>query len=96
VTDLEGRGYELVKHNLSNDRPSRELLGRLIDEQGLEAVLSSRSPAYKARNLGARKLSKSEAIDLMLEDPNLMRRPLVLGKSRAVFGYDPKGYDKLR
>ena len=95
MTDLEGRGFELTKHNLANDRPSRELLGRLIDEQGLDAVLSSRSPAYKARNLGARKLSKSEAIDLMLEDPNLMRRPLVLSKGKAVFGYDAKEYEKL-
>jgi regulatory protein spx len=85
-----------VKHNLASARPSRELLSRLIDEQGLENVLSTRSPAYKARNLGARKLSKAEAIDLMLEDPNLMRRPLVLGKGKAVFGYAPEEYEKLR
>jgi Spx/MgsR family transcriptional regulator len=85
-----------VKHNLAKERPSRELLSRLIDEQGLDAVLSTRSPAYKARNLGARKLSKSEAIDLMLEDPNLMRRPLVLTKGKALFGYDAKEYEKLR
>jgi arsenate reductase-like glutaredoxin family protein len=32
----------------------------------------------------------------MLEDPNLMRRPLVLGKGTAVFGYDPEAYGKLR
>jgi len=32
----------------------------------------------------------------MLEDPNLMRRPLVLGKRKAVFGYDPEAYGKLR
>jgi arsenate reductase (glutaredoxin) len=84
-----------VKHNLANERPSRELLGRLIDEQGLEAILSKRSPRYKELNLDQRKLSKSEAIDLMLEDPNLMRRPLVLGKGKAIFGYDPEGYEKL-
>jgi arsenate reductase len=85
-----------VKHNLANDRPSRELLGRLIDEQGLEAILSTRSPAYKARNLGARTLSKAEAIELMLEDPNLMRRPLVLGKGKAIFGYTPEEYETLK
>ena len=96
MADLEGRGFELVKHNLANDRPSRELLSRLIDEHGLDAVLSTRSPAYKARNLGARKLTKSEAIDLMLEDPNLMRRPLVMGKGKkAIFGYQPEEYDEL-
>jgi arsenate reductase len=59
-------------------------------------VLSSRSPAYKARNLGARKVTRSEAIDLMLEDPNLMRRPLVLGaKGKAVLGYVPEEYESL-
>lgn len=85
-----------MKHNLANDRPSRELLSRLVDEHGLENVLSTRSPAYKARDLGSRKLSKSEAIDLMLEDPNLMRRPLVLAKGKAIFGYDAEAYEKLR
>jgi Spx/MgsR family transcriptional regulator len=84
-----------VKHNLANDRPSRELLSRLVDEHGLENVLSTRSPAYKARNLGAKKLSKAEAVELMLEDPNLMRRPLVLTKKKAVFGYAPEEYEKL-
>ena len=84
-----------MKYNLAKDRPSRELLSRLIDEHGLENVLSTRSPAYKARNLGAKKLSKSEAVELMLEDPNLMRRPLVLSKKKAVLGYDAAEYDKL-
>ncbi|HEV7766486.1 MAG TPA: Spx/MgsR family RNA polymerase-binding regulatory protein [Thermoanaerobaculia bacterium] len=97
VADLEGRGFELVKHNLARDRPSRELLGRLIDELGLDAIISKRSPTYKARNLGERNLSKSEAIDLMLEDPNLMRRPLVLtSKGKAIFGYDVAQYEALK
>ena len=96
MSDLEGRGYELVRHNLATDRPSRELLSRLVDEYGLERVLSTRSPAYKARGLAGRKLSKNEAIGLMLEDPNLIRRPLVLSKGKAIFGYDVEEYGKLR
>jgi arsenate reductase len=84
-----------VKHNLAKEPPTRELLSRLIDDYGLEAILSTRSPAFKARNLGDRKLSKSEAIALMLEDPNLIRRPLVLKGKKAVFGYAPAEYDSL-
>jgi arsenate reductase len=84
-----------VKHNLAKKPPTRELLSRLIDDYGLEAILSTRSPAFKARNLGDRKLSKSEAIALMLEDPNLIRRPLVLKGKKAVFGYAPAEYDSL-
>lgn len=95
MADLEGRGFELTKHNLANDRPSRELLGRLIDELGVDAVLSKRSPAYKEKKLGERKLSRREAIDLMLEDPNLMRRPLVLSGGKAILGYDAEEYETL-
>ena len=96
MSDLEGRGFELVKHNLANDRPSRELLSRLIDEHGLEAVMNRRSPVYKERDLGSRKLSKAEAIAMMLEEPNLIRRPLVLAKGKAILGYDAEAYQKLK
>jgi Spx/MgsR family transcriptional regulator len=83
-----------VRHDLARETPSRELLGRLIDEHGLDAVLNTRSPAYKA--LGGRKLGKSEALELMMKDANLIKRPLVLGKNNAVLGYKPEEYDKLR
>ena len=59
-------------------------------------MISTRSPAFKARGLDAAKLSKAEAIRLMLEDANLIRRPLVLQGKKAVFGYAPAEYDSLR
>ncbi len=92
MADLEGRGFELTRHDLAKEKPTRELLGRLIDEHGLDKVLNTRSPAFKA--LEGRKLSKSEALDLMMKDANLIKRPLVLGK-KTVFGYKPEEYDKL-
>ena len=58
-------------------------------------MISTRSPAFKARGLDAKKLSKSEALRLMLEDANLIRRPLVLKGKNAVFGYAPAEYDSL-
>jgi arsenate reductase-like glutaredoxin family protein len=85
-----------VKHNLAKERPSRELLSRLIDELGLENVVGTRSPAFKARGLDVGKLTKAAAIDLMLEEPNLMRRPLVLAGGKALFGYDAEEYGKIR
>jgi Spx/MgsR family transcriptional regulator len=95
VAYLEGKGVELVKHDLAKEPPSRELLEKLIDEDRLEDFLNKRSPAYKERNLGARKLTKKQAIDLMMEEPNLIRRPLVLAGRKAIFGYKPEEYDQL-
>ena len=93
---LEGKGVELVKHDLAKEPPSRELLERLIDEDHLEDFVNTRSPAYKERNLDAKTMTKRQAIDLMMEEPNLIRRPIVLAGRKAVFGYKPEEYEKLK
>jgi arsenate reductase-like glutaredoxin family protein len=85
----------LNKHDLAKERPPRELLERLIDEEHLEDFVSTRSPAYKARGLDVSKMTKKQAIDLMIEDPNLMRRPLLLRGKRALFGFDAGEYESL-
>jgi Spx/MgsR family transcriptional regulator len=92
---LDGKDVEAVKHDLAKEPPSRELLERLIEEDHLEDFLNSRSPAFKERGLAGRKLTKKQAIDLMLEEPNLIRRPLVVSGKRAVFGFKKDELDEL-
>ena len=84
-----------MKHDLAKESPSRELLERLIDETHLEDFINQRSPAFKERNLDVAKLTKREAIDLMMEEPNLIKRPLVLRGRDAVFGWKPEALDEL-
>ncbi len=47
---------------------------------------------FKERPLPA---SKREAIDLMMENPNLIRRPIMIKGSKVVFGFDKEQYGKL-
>ena len=54
--------------------------------------VSRRSPVFKERPLPS---SKSEAIDLMLEQPNLIKRPILIKGSRVVFGFDKDEYRRL-
>jgi len=85
-----------VKHDLAKEPPSRELLERLIDEEHLADFVNTRSPAYKERGLDVAKMTKKRAIDLMMEEPNLIRRPLVLRDPKhAVFGWKPEAYEEL-
>ena len=68
---------------------------RTKTRHGLNA--SGRS-AYAAtpEAFAARRLTKRQAIDLMMEEPNLIRRPLVFrGGGDAVFGFDAEEYDRL-
>ena len=39
--------------------------------------------------------SKKEAIALMLEQPNLIKRPILVTGNRAIFGFDKAAYDQL-
>ena len=84
-----------MKHDLAKDPPSRELLETLIDERRLGDFVNTRSPAYKERGLDVTKMTKRQAIDLMMEEPNLIRRPILLRGGRALFGFDAEAYGEL-
>ena len=54
--------------------------------------VSKRSPVFKTRPLPK---SKKEAISLMLEQPNLIRRPVLVKGGTVTFGFDKDAYSKL-
>ena len=53
--------------------------------------MSTRSPVFKERPLPR---SKKEAIDLMMENPNLIRRPILVRGSTVTFGFDKQAYER--
>jgi arsenate reductase-like glutaredoxin family protein len=63
-----------------------------VDAHHFLDFLSRRSPIFKERPLPA---SKKEAIALMLEQPNLIKRPILVTGNRAIFGFDKAAYDRL-
>jgi len=63
-----------------------------VDATHFLDFVSRRSPVFKTRALPA---SKREAIDMMLEQPNLIRRPVLVDGERVVFGFDKDAYEQL-
>ena len=78
--------------DINKEPPSREFLERHIDADRFLDFVSTRSPVFKQRPLPR---SKKEAIDLMMEQPNLIRRPILIRGSQAIFGFDKERYGKL-
>jgi arsenate reductase-like glutaredoxin family protein len=76
--------------DINRDPPSRAFLERHIEADHFLDYVSTRSPVFKQRPLPR---SKKEAIDLMMENPNLIKRPiLVTGAGAVIFGFDRKRY----
>jgi len=59
-------------------------------------LLGSKSPKFKELGLKDRKLSKAEAIELMLQDNNLLKRPLLEREGRIIIGFDEPAYRALK
>jgi arsenate reductase-like glutaredoxin family protein len=78
--------------DINKEPPSREFLEKHIDPDRFLDYVSTRSPVFKERPLPK---SKKEAIAMMLENPNLIRRPIVIKGSKVIFGFDKPKYEHL-
>ena len=78
--------------DINKDPPSRAFLEMHVDPEHFLDFVSTRSPVFKERPLPK---SKKEAIDLMMGNSNLIRRPIMVKESRVLFGFDKDEYRKL-
>ena len=78
--------------DINKEPPSRVFLEKHVDPERFLDFVSTRSPVFKERSLPT---SKKEAIDLMMENSNLIRRPIMVKGSRVLFGFDKDEYRKL-
>ena len=78
--------------DITRQPPTREFLEKHIDPDRFLEYVSTRSPVFRERPLPR---SKKEAIDLMMKNPNLIKRPIVVKGSRVIFGFDKDKYGKL-
>jgi arsenate reductase-like glutaredoxin family protein len=72
--------------------PPRAFLEKHVDDARFLDFVSRRSPVWTQRPLPA---TKTQAIDLMLEQPNLIKRPVLVAGSRVLFGFDKAQYEAL-
>jgi arsenate reductase-like glutaredoxin family protein len=88
-------GAELEFRDLGKQRMSEAELDELIGERDCKEFLNSRNELYRARKMKESPPSRGEAIKLMAQEPNLIRRPVVIRGSRVVLGFDAEAYKKL-
>jgi len=58
-------------------------------------MLGTKSPKYKELGLKEQKLTKAEAIVLMVLDNNLLKRPILVHSRGVIIGFDAGAYATL-
>lgn len=84
--------FEVV--DIINSPPSRDQLEKFIDEDNVKPYLNSRSAIYRELKLGQNVPDKAEAIKLMLQDPNLIKRPFIVRGEVGSFGFKADEFDE--
>jgi len=58
-------------------------------------MLGTKSPKYKEMGLKDRTLTKAEAVALMVQDNNLLKRPILVHPKGTIIGFDAEAYAAL-
>lgn len=67
----------------------------LIGDEPVANILNSRNELYRARNMKQKPPSKEEAIKLMLKEPNLLRRPVIVKGKKKILGFNESEVAKI-
>jgi len=87
---LKQSGVDYERREYFKDRFTKDELKALLDGHGLSVadVISTRSTPYKEHHLASRNLPDDEIVELMVRDPRLLRRPIVISGERIVIGHN--------
>jgi arsenate reductase len=84
---LRDKGVEFEEIDL-NKGLSVEELEKLIGKRDYREFLNSRNELYRERGMKENPPPRDEALRLMSENPNLIKRPILVKGSQILLGYD--------
>lgn len=87
---LEEQGLEYEEKNIYHEPLTRDEIKEILmlTDEGTEEIISYRSQAYQDLEEDIDTLSMNELLDLFIEEPSLIRRPIIMDDRRLQIGYN--------
>ncbi|KIL45982.1 Spx/MgsR family RNA polymerase-binding regulatory protein [Jeotgalibacillus campisalis] len=94
---LKENDVEFEERHIFREAPSYNELLRLLSmtSEGLDELLATRSQSFKNLTQNVEDLPLSEVVKLIIEDPKLLKRPILTDGSKMIVGYNPEGLRSL-
>ena len=70
-------------------------LEKLIGNRDYREFLNTRNELYRERKIKENPPPRAEALKLMSENPNLIRRPILVKGSQIILGYDEEALARV-
>ena len=94
--ELSQNGIELDERDFFADPFSADELRDLIGDSPVSDYFSWRSPSFRKLGLKREDMSDSQMLELMADEPRLIRRPLIMtAEGTLIVGTDKKAMAEL-
>ncbi|MCL3858211.1 transcriptional regulator SpxA [Pediococcus pentosaceus] len=87
---LKEHGIDFTERNIFSEPLSAEEIKRVLrmTENGTEEIISRRSKVFQELNVDLDDLPLQQLINLIEENPGLLRRPIIMDDKRLQVGYN--------
>ena len=87
---LEENDLEFEEKNIYHEPLTRNEIKEVLvlTDEGTKEIISYRSEAYQNLEVDFETLSMNELLDLFIEEPSLIRRPIIMDDRRLQIGYN--------
>lgn len=92
---LESHGVEYVFVDFKKTPPSRDKIVYWIQKTSLQVLLSTKGTTYKKLGLKEQNLNDEQKIQAMLQNPTLIKRPVIESGDVVIVGYDENALQVL-
>ncbi|EWY36219.1 hypothetical protein N825_29285 [Skermanella stibiiresistens SB22] len=88
-TQLEAAGHTVIARDLLSEPWTPETLRPYFNDRPVEEWFNRFAPAVRSKAVVPAELDEAAAIEVLIKDPDLIRRPLIQVGDRREVGYDP-------
>lgn len=71
---------------------SREELQELVDKVGLEVLINKKGMMWRKLELAKKDLDDDQLFDVLLENQNMIKRPVLIKDDAVLVGYDEESF----
>lgn len=86
---------DLVERDYAKKPLTTEELESIFGDDPIPPFLNTRHAVYKERKFAEQLPPKNELIKLIIDEPNLLRRPILRKGNQVVIGFDKDAFAKL-
>lgn len=89
-TWLEEQDLAFEEKNIYHEPLTKDEIKEILmlTDEGTEEIISYRSQAYQNLDVDIETLSMNELLELFIEEPSLIRRPIIMDDRRLQIGYN--------